>query len=82
MGSPAGGSYGAKSMRITGSLSTECPDCRGVGYTTNTAAEMHTLWNDERGEHVEHFTMYRDAVPQLGSGCPRCLGLGQLHARV
>ncbi len=62
-------------MRITGKLLTECPECHGVGYTPATAAEMHAHCEDP---DLEQFTVYRDNVPQLGSGCPRCLGTGQL----
>jgi hypothetical protein len=81
--------------RITGALATECPTCRGIGYTPDTAPEMHTLkevapeWvlnfrgyfvevEEFTGHELEYETQRRDGVPQLGSGCPRCLGTGQL----
>jgi hypothetical protein len=80
---------------MTGALATECPTCRGIGYTPDTAPEMHTdpevalewMLNYRgyfvqvevlTGHELEHCTLYRDGVPQLGSGCPRCLGTGQL----
>jgi RecJ-like exonuclease len=57
----------ATTQRVTKALATECPDCNGFGYTQNTCPEMVI----ERGR--EKRTL------QQGSGCPRCLGTGQIH---
>jgi len=51
--------------------------CQGLGYSKDTAAEMHYEERPGVGD-VERFTVYRDSVPQVGSGCPRCGGTGQL----
>lgn len=58
--------------RITKAKPTECPDCSGMGYTEHTTAEMQTRFNKRMGEVVERRTI------KQGSGCPRCLGTGQL----
>ena len=64
-------------VRITAGLPTECPACHGIGYTKESAAEMHYEDHPEHGP-VERFTVYRDMVPQIGSGCLKCGGTGQL----
>lgn len=55
----------------------ECPACRGIGYTRDSAAEMHYREEPDIGP-VEYATVYRDMAPQLGSGCLRCGGTGWL----
>lgn len=60
-------------MRITGALKTECPHCRGLGYTPQTSAEMETQWSRDNQDYVEIKTI------RQGSGCPRCHGTGQLR---
>lgn len=64
--------------RITGQCNTECPVCNGIGYTRDTAPAMHTRFDEELQARVEFATEYHNMVPQLGSGCPRCLGTGQI----
>ncbi len=58
--------------RATGALQAECPVCHGTGYTPATCAEMTMVWSQEMGAYVEQKTM------RQGSGCPRCLGVGQI----
>jgi DnaJ-class molecular chaperone len=87
-----------QAMRITKPLATECPNCKGIGYTIETAPQMHTkkeiveewvlnyrgyfvLTEIHSGHEVEYATVYKDMVPQVGSGCPRCHGTGQLQKR-
>jgi RecJ-like exonuclease len=53
--------------QATGALATECPTCHGMGQTRNTCTEMEV---DKDG--------HSHTVLQ-GSGCPRCLGTGQLE---
>ena len=65
-------------MRITGQSPSECPVCRGIGYTSDTAAEMHTRWSEEHQLTTEYCTAYNNGVAQVGSGCPRCGGTGRL----
>lgn len=60
-------------MRITKALPTECPDCSGLGYTEATCDTMETRRDREYGI-VEKKTLSK------GSGCPRCLGTGQIVA--
>lgn len=58
--------------RTTGALQAECETCDGMGYTEATCTEMHLDWNAELGAFVEQWTV------KQGSGCPHCLGTGQL----
>lgn len=52
--------------RITGKKPTECKQCEGIGYTTNTAP---TMQKQSDGKLV---------TLKLGSGCEKCLGTGQV----
>ena len=68
-------------MRVTRALPTECPACHGLGYTKASQAEMLVKNIAERGEpadYVEVGTVRVDGVPQVGSGCLMCKGLGQV----
>ena len=58
----------AQPLRVIGRKPTECPECDGVGYTQYTAP---TLRHDKKGKL---FTF------KQGSGCPVCLGLGQVES--
>lgn len=58
---------------MTKSARPLCPDCRGQGYTQQTAPEMDLRYNRDLGAYVEAKTV------KQGSGCPRCLGVGFLH---
>ena len=58
--------------RVTKASPNECPDCGGMGYTVETTAEMQLRFNKRLGDMVERRTI------KQGSGCPRCLGTGQL----
>lgn len=62
-------------MRITKKSETECTHCNGLGYTADTAAVMETRRDREYGV-VEKKTLAQ------GSGCPKCLGTGQLFPRM
>lgn len=64
-------------MRITKARKTECRECYGLGYTPATAAEMVTENFEPYLEIGTQRTL--DGVPLVGSGCPRCLGLGQMR---
>jgi hypothetical protein len=59
-------------VRVTGELRNECPECRGMGYTNATCAVMRLEYSQDMGGYVELETL------QQGSGCPCCLGTGQL----
>lgn len=59
--------------RITKARDTECQTCSGLGYTADTADTMETRRDREYGI-VEKKTLSK------GSGCPRCLGTGQIVA--
>lgn len=58
--------------RITKAKPTECPECVGIGYTHKTAPDIRII--NERLQTV----LDKFGRPRLGSGCPRCLGTGQL----
>lgn len=61
-------------QRITGARSSECRTCHGLGYTTETSAEMETRFEPSYG-WVEARTLAQ------GSGCPACFGTGQRRPR-
>ena len=56
--------------RITKSKPTECSACQGIGYTRATCTEMV--------QQIDKDGRSRLITQRLGSGCPRCLGVGQL----
>lgn len=55
--------------RLVGQKPTECPACNGWGYTPATCTEYQLDKIDGRDSM---------RTTKLGSGCPRCLGTGQL----
>lgn len=58
--------------RITKARSTECPACQGMGYTRATCTETAQVIDKDGKSRI--------VTTRLGSGCPRCLGTGQLDA--
>lgn len=52
----------------------ECPVCKGVGYTRETATEFNYSPPSEfnKGQYL---------TVKPGSGCPRCGGTGRIDAR-
>ncbi len=59
-------------MRTTKAKPTECPACRGMGFTEGSATEMEMLFSPEMNGYVEVRTAAQ------GSGCWKCHGTGQL----
>jgi len=56
--------------RLTKAKPTECPVCQGIGYTRATCPELE--------QRIDKDGRTKLATVRLGSGCPRCLGTGQL----
>jgi hypothetical protein len=75
----------ATPSRITGARETECPECNGLGYTHATCDDMQTR-KVTREEHEQSHVSLPPVVEmrtiRKGSGCPRCLGTGQLMPRM
>jgi len=69
----------ATTQRVTKALPTECPECAGLGVTEATAPERlrETVGGKKRWVYAMN-TRALFSRPLLGSGCPRCLGVGQL----
>ncbi len=69
-------------MRLTRALSSECPQCKGLGYTKQCEATMNHKNIAPRGEEpdwVEVSTVRNtEGRALVGSGCLMCLGLGQI----
>jgi len=70
-------------MRTTKASPHECPECQGIGYTAATSDSML----DSNGAPLTRRTRDEEGIAEKttvrkGSGCPRCLGTGQLLPRM
>lgn len=56
-----------------------CPECKGFGYTRATAPDIRKMKKD--GKEILAYVVDTSLAfwrPRLGSGCPRCLGVGHV----
>lgn len=56
--------------RVTKAKKSECPVCQGIGYTRATCTEI--------GQAIDADGRTRLFTRFIGSGCPKCMGTGQL----